>query len=62
MLTLLDTLLHEYGWSIEYTMEIPLSQAYALYAAIDARYGNEPKGPSYKDRELIKALLAAGPL
>ena len=52
--------MHEYGWSIEYTLEISLAQGYALYAAIDARYGNDPKGPTYRDREIIAAIEAAG--
>lgn len=48
--------MHEYGWSITEAMSTPLIQAFALYAAINARYGNEPKGPTYLDRE-IQAIL-----
>lgn len=52
--------MHEYGWSLQYCLwELPLAQAYALYAAIDARYGNEPKGPTYADQEVIRALRTA---
>lgn len=57
MLTLLDTMMHEYGWRLDYTLwRVPLATAFALYAAIDARYGNDPKGPTYADREVIEAL------
>ncbi|MBI5770854.1 MAG: hypothetical protein HZA93_23960 [Verrucomicrobia bacterium] len=57
MLTLLDTLMHEYGWTIQHTLwRVPLAQALALYAAIDARYGNDPAGPNYIEQELTAAL------
>lgn len=52
----------EYGWSIATAMKTPLCQAFALYAAIDARYGGDPKGPTYADQELRDRLrAAAGP-
>lgn len=60
MLTLLDTMMHEYGWHLEYALwRVPLATAFALYAAIDARYGNDPKGPTYLEREMLAALGAA---
>jgi hypothetical protein len=49
----------EYGWKVGYTLRRPLGQAFALYAAISARYGNEPKGPTYADRALLDAIAAA---
>ncbi len=51
--------MHEYGWTIDHAMNVPLAQAFALYAAIDARYGNEAKGPTYADQELIAAIRSA---
>jgi hypothetical protein len=48
--------MHEYGWNIAYTLQTPLVQCFALYAAIDARYGNDPKGPTYLDKELFADL------
>lgn len=57
MLTLLDTLMHEYGWTIEYTLwGASLAIELALYAAIDARYGNEAKGPNYVEQAMIEEL------
>lgn len=51
----------EYGWNIAYALHLPLGQAFALYAAISARYGNEPGGPTYADREVLRALESAKP-
>ena len=49
--------MHEYGWKLEYTLwRVPLSQAFAFYAAIDARYGGEAKGPTYVEQAMIAAL------
>lgn len=49
--------MHEYGWSIEYTMwGVSLARGFALYAATDARYGNDPKGPTYVEQEMIAAF------
>ena len=48
--------MHEYGWTIAYTLRQPLVQCFALYAAIDARYGNDPKGPTYQEQELVETL------
>ncbi|HRI83369.1 MAG TPA: hypothetical protein PLF88_13075 [Opitutaceae bacterium] len=60
ILTLTDTLMHEYGWLIDYTLwQVRLPVAFALYAAIAARYGNKPAGPTYLDREILDALQAA---
>jgi dipeptide/tripeptide permease len=62
VLTLLDTLMHEYGWSLEYALwQVALATGFALYAAIDARYGNDPKGPTYVEREMIEALEKVSP-
>lgn len=53
-------MMHEYGWHLEYALwRVPLATAFALYAAIDARYGNDPKGPTYLEREMLAALGAA---
>ena len=47
----------EYGWKLEYALwQVPLSAAFALFSAIDARYGNDPKGPTYVEQEMIAAL------
>lgn len=60
VLTLLDTLMHEYGWKIRYTLwRVPLGTAFALYAAIGARYGNDPSGPTYVEQEMLAALESA---
>ncbi|WP_157837019.1 hypothetical protein [Geminisphaera colitermitum] len=48
----------EYGWTIEYTLTRPLSQTFAFYAAISARYGNEAKGPTYQERAQIHAAFS----
>ena len=40
---------------------MPLAIAFALYAAIAARYDMKPAGPTYHDRELLKALKALKP-
>jgi hypothetical protein len=37
---------------------VPLAQCFALYAAIAARYGVEPKGPTYVEQEMLKAKRA----
>jgi hypothetical protein len=39
---------------------VPLAQAFALYAAISARYDREASGPNYFEREMLKRLEAAG--
>ncbi|HTJ78539.1 MAG TPA: hypothetical protein VL357_06045 [Rariglobus sp.] len=41
-------------------MKRPLCQAFALYAAIDARYGGDAKGPSYVDQDIVASIRAAG--
>ncbi len=51
--------MHEYGWTVDYTMLRPLGQCFALYAAIDARYGNDPKGPAYVEQDIISTLANA---
>ncbi len=51
----------EYGWSLDYVLyTLPLQQAFALYAAIAVRYGNEPKGPTYADLDLREELDRVG--
>lgn len=54
--------MHEYGAgfspaTIRDALSVPLRQAFALYAAVRARYGH--KGFSYRDADLIRALSAA---
>lgn len=54
-------MLHEYGAgfsqkSIRDALNVPLRQAFALFAAVRARYGH--KGFSYRDAALLKALAA----
>ena len=49
----------EYGWTIDYTMARPLGQTFALYAAISARYGGKPGGPTYADRAILAAMREA---
>lgn len=54
----------EYGWTLEYALwQVSLATAFALFAAIDARYGNDAKGPSYVEQEMIAAYnrIAAKP-
>ena len=47
----------EYGFSLDYVLfSLPLQQAFALFAAIAARYGNEPKGPTFEELDLLDAL------
>jgi hypothetical protein len=41
-------------------MEIPLAQAFALYAAISARYDREFVGPTYVEQDLIRRLTILG--
>jgi len=53
--------MHEYGWTISHTLAVPLAQAFALYAAIAVRYGNDFAGPSYFERQLLAAVKAAAP-
>lgn len=48
--------MHEYGWKIEYALQVPLAQAFAFYAATSARYGVEPTGPTYVERAMLDAL------
>jgi hypothetical protein len=53
-------LAHEYGWPLTYILnELPLAQAFALYAAIAARYEQPLPGPSYVEQDAIAALRAA---
>lgn len=56
-------MLHEYGSgfsprAIEEALAVPLRQAFALFAAVRARYGH--KGFTYRDAELIRAIANAG--
>lgn len=53
---MLDNLMSEYGWTIEYTLTVSLAQAFALYAAILVRHNQDLPGPSYLDREIMAAL------
>lgn len=57
MLTVVDALLSEYGWSLDYVLfDLPLAQAFALYAAISARYGNEAHAPTFAEMDLLDEL------
>ena len=57
LLTLVDTLLAEYGgYTLKTVRHIHLGQAFALYAAIGARYDHEPTGPTYDEAEMIREL------
>ena len=62
---MLDTLLSEYpGAPLPEAIEaavwrVPLAQAFALYAAAQARYGVEPRGPTYVERAMIRARRKA---
>ena len=54
-------MLHEYGGGvgerqIAEALALPLAIAFALYAAIGARYDMKPTGPTYQDREVLAAL------
>lgn len=54
---MIDTLCHEYGWQLDYVLyQIPLARAFVLYACCNARYGNDPQGPTYVEEEMINAL------
>ena len=58
-LTLIDTLLHEYGGlGLVDVLRLHLARAFALYAAIAARYGHAPAGPTYEEAELLAGLEA----
>jgi hypothetical protein len=62
VLVVADALASEYGWARDYILfEIPLQEAFAWYAAIAARYGNEQRGPNYEELDLLDALDAASP-
>ena len=57
MLTLVDTLLSEYGgYTLATVRHILLAEAFALYAAIGARYGQDGSGPNYEEAEMIAGL------
>ena len=42
----------EYGWTLEYTMAVPLRLVLCLHVAIALRHGHEWTGPSYTERDL----------
>jgi hypothetical protein len=46
----------EYGWTVEYTLSRPLGQCFALQSQCALRYGNKPKGPTYRIRAILKAM------
>ncbi|WP_157837064.1 hypothetical protein [Geminisphaera colitermitum] len=46
----------EYSCPLQTALDFPLAQAFALYAAISARYGNKPKGPTYVEKAQIAQL------
>ena len=59
-LILIDTLCSEYKWTLDYALyELPLAQAFALYAAISARYEVTFAGPTYAEQELIAKYFHA---
>ena len=58
VLTIIDTLCHEYSWPIDVALRCSLARAFALYSAVSARYGNECAGPSYEEQEMIAELEA----
>lgn len=63
-------LLAEYSWpSYEFRgrlrgpddwilWHVPLARAFALYAALGARYGVEPRGPTYVQAAMVRAKRA----
>jgi hypothetical protein len=56
----MDALCHEYGWGLNTVLHrTPLAVAFALYAAIAARYEQTPTGPTYAEQDLLAALRAA---
>jgi hypothetical protein len=56
-LTLVDTLLHEYGGlKLMDALRLHLARAFALYAAIAARYDHAPAGPTYEEAALLAQL------
>jgi hypothetical protein len=61
-LTLIDTLLHEYG-GLRFmdVLHLHLARAFALYSAIAARYGHAPAGPTYEEAALLAELDARHP-
>lgn len=56
-LTLVDTLCKEYGSvsPAEVKLRMPLAEAFALFAAIDARR-SQGSGPTYEAIELMDAI------
>ena len=52
-------MLSEYGMGIDYWLNRPFAQVFALYSAISARYGNKAGGPTYAERAMIAAMRAA---
>lgn len=52
-------MLSEYGNTVDYWLHAPISQLFALYAAVSARYGAKPAGPTYADRAVLAAIEAA---
>ena len=56
-LTLVDTLLHEYGgFKFMDALHFHLARAFALYAAVAARYDQAPAGPTYEEAALLAEL------
>ncbi len=61
-LTLIDTLLHEYGgFKFMDALHLQLARAFALYAAIAARYDHAPAGPTYEEAALLAELANRPP-
>ncbi len=51
-MTLVDCLLNEYGWTLEYVDDLWVRKALALYAASALRHGLAWASPSYLMREM----------
>ena len=53
MLTVLETVEAEHPRGLHYWRRCRLSLLFVYFAAVCARWGNEPKGPTYADRDLL---------
>lgn len=53
----IDLLAHEYGWQIEYILELPLRQIFQLNSAIGQRYAQQ-NGEKYTKMRAVDLMRA----
>lgn len=59
LLTLIDAIASEYGWSEEAILNKPISRMLAYFAAICIRHGHELGEADYAEQELVDELSVA---